>query len=265
MVRDVTPNSGDTGPATKIVAAIARWNYERSVEKLLPKISKWNYLTVEIVKELYIAREVLKKQTGQRKDPDADDYISYTWAGYCDDIGVSRQTANGWLRRFIPAELSDKGEDTLLSPEEMKALEPPELPLTTRDQERRIAQVMATGERPGDWSKTDERILRQRLSDKKAKEIDAVWLEGKFGRPVRRDYFSDVRAITGKTKRFKLKTESQINAQITMFRAIHEYLGVFPDMESLMAAAINLTDKIHTAANYLAELLAVPEAGDPQE
>jgi hypothetical protein len=46
-----------------------------------------------------------------------------------------------------------------------------------------------------------------------------------------------------------------------MSEAIHDYLSLFPDMEALLSAAHNLTDKIHTAANYFAELHVSGEDG----
>jgi hypothetical protein len=186
-------------------------------------------------------------------------YIAYTWSEYCEDIGISRQTANGWLRRFTPAELSESGEDKLLTPEEIRALAPPVVPATTREQERHIAQYMATGIRPEGWSKIEEKTVKERLAEKKAKEITALWVEGKFNREPRRDYFNEIRAMAGKGRRFKLETQAHIDAQTVMFRAIHDYLGLFTDLKSLMGAAANLSEKIHTAANYFAELLSEGE------
>jgi hypothetical protein len=242
--------------AAKIQHVLSRFDVRKSAERMRAKVSRWSVLTVEIVRELYLVREYFRGRKGQYKDPDAEDYIAYTWSDYCDDVGISRQSANGWLRRFTPAELSENGEDKLLTPEEVKALAPPELPAATREQERHIAQYMATGVRPDGWSRIEEKIVKERLENKKAKEFAALWIENKISREPRRDYFNDIRAITGKGKRFKLKTQAQIDAQTVMFRAIHDYLGLFTDLASLMGAAANLSDKIHTAANYFAELLA---------
>ncbi|MCL1812246.1 MAG: hypothetical protein FWG29_01850 [Treponema sp.] len=74
------------------------------------------------LRELYIAREKLNMQKGQRKDPDAADYTRYTWNDLCKEIGITRQTANDWLRNFIPAELSEDGKDHLIGavPKEWK-------------------------------------------------------------------------------------------------------------------------------------------------
>ncbi|MDR2186371.1 MAG: hypothetical protein LBO80_12010 [Treponema sp.] len=242
--------------AVKIQRILSRFDVQKSVERMRSRVSRWKDLSVGIIRELYFVREYLNGQQGQHRDPGADDYIAYTWGDYCAAIGLSRQSANGWLRRFTPAELSESGEDKLLAPEELKALAPPELPPTTREQERNIARYMATGVRPEGWSKIEEKIVRERLEAKRTREFTDLWMEGKFKREPRRDYFNEIRAVAGTGKRFRLKTQAQIDAQTVMFRAIHDYLGLFQDMEGLMGAAANLNGKIHTAANYFAELLA---------
>jgi hypothetical protein len=255
MPNVIAPNP-DMGGASKIVSIVAKFDIQKSAERMRPKVAKFKALTAEIVRELYFVKRYLKDQRGQRKDPGADDYIAYTWRNYCDDIGLSRQLANSWVRRFTPKELSPDGEDCLLSAEEARELAPPEPSFTDREMERRIAQVMATGERPDGWTKAEEKILNQRLSDKKFKEISDIWMGGKFGREPSRDFFAEVKNITRGAKRFRLKTDAQTGAQVAMFKAIHDYFSLFPDMETLMSAAVNLTDKIHSAANYFAELHA---------
>jgi len=58
----------------------------------------------EFWRELYLAKEFLTNQKGQYKDPEADDYLIYSWKEYCEEIGISYQTANNWLRNpSIPA------------------------------------------------------------------------------------------------------------------------------------------------------------------
>ena len=54
----------------------------------------------EFLRELYEAKEYLTSQKGQRRDPSAPDFIQYTWGTYCEAIGISRQTADRWLRVF---------------------------------------------------------------------------------------------------------------------------------------------------------------------
>ena len=247
------PETGMEG-VTKIVSILAKFDIQKSVERMKPRIEKLGALTTDIARELYFVKEYLKRQGGQNKDPEAGDYTPYTWGDYCEDIGFSRQAANAFLRRFTPKELSDDGRDRLLSVEEVKALAPPEPVFTDRETERRIAYAMKTNERPEGWTRAEDRILRQRQSDMKLKEISDLWMGGKLGREPSRDFFAEVKILTQGKKRFRLKTQAQMDAQFAMFKAIHDYLSLFPDMDTLMSAAANLTDKIHTAANYFAEL-----------
>jgi len=245
----------------KLALMIARWDYRKAVERVSPKVERWNGITGDLLRELYIAREHLNGQKGQRKDHDAPDYIWHTWDEFCAEVGITRQTANGFLRRFVPAEKSADGRDRLYSNEEMKALAPPEAGLTDREEERLIARFMNTGERPEGWNKKLERIVKERSAARKAKEVAEVWL-GRLSREPRRDYFADVRSMAGKNKRFRLKTAAQINAQNVMFRTIHEYFELFESFEDLMAAAANLTERVRSVANYLAELLVDTAGGE---
>jgi hypothetical protein len=258
-VNKIAPNNTENAP--QLVAVIARWNFDKAVERIRPKVQRWGALTVELVRELYIAQKYLNGQKGQRKDPEAEDYIRYTWSDFCEAIGLSRQTANGYIRRFRPSELSDTGEDRLLSPEEVRALAAPEPAPTTAEQERFIARYMATGVRPEGFPKELEKIVRERTSAQKAKEMMEVW-NGRFKLDATRDYFAEIQAIAGKKKRFVLKTDAQLRAQNVMFRTIHDYFGLFDKLPDLLAAAANLTDKVHFATNYFAEMLAGEKTGE---
>jgi hypothetical protein len=255
----IAPNNTENAP--QLTAVIARWNFDKAVERLRPKVQRWGAITVELARELYIAQKYLNGQKGQRKDPDAEDYIRYTWSDFCEAIGMSRQTANGYIRRFLPHELSDSEEDRLLSPEEVKALAAPELVSTTAEQERLIAQYMATGTRPEGFPKDLEKIVRERKASAKTKEMLEVW-NGRFKIDAKRDYFAEIQAIAGKQKRFHLKTPEQVSAQTVMFRTIHEYFELFDKLPDLLAAAANLTDKVHLVTNYFAEMLVDEKTGE---
>jgi len=82
--------------------------YENQINKGRSLIEKCSCSTLkitpskELLKELYLMREILTKQKGQYKDPDADDYIYLSWTRYCEEIGITYQIANYWLRKFIP-------------------------------------------------------------------------------------------------------------------------------------------------------------------
>ena len=71
------------------------WNYEDSISKIQPLIIRWKELTIEIVTELWIAREKLSTQG--HKYADGTIVPSASWASYCDSIGLEKRTANRWL------------------------------------------------------------------------------------------------------------------------------------------------------------------------
>jgi len=89
------------------------WNYERSVEKVGALIYKWKNLTFEVIRELWIAREILKAQ-GQRTDLTSERKFR-SWGKYCKEIGVAQQVANRWLKKYF-------------SPEEQLQIQAPMLP-----------------------------------------------------------------------------------------------------------------------------------------
>jgi len=237
-----------------LTLAVAKWKYDKSVEKMRVTISKWHGATTAVMRELFLAREYLNNQKGQRKDPDAPDYIRYTWDDYCNTIGISRQTANAWLRAFTPAELSDDGFDHWAfgpSQETKQIAALREKP--TRKMEARIAQVLAGGVRPDDWTREEEKILKERVYNAKIDKVASIWIDQRFDVTPQRDYFNEILSKTKSIKRFKLKTNEQHQAQMAMFSALDEYLRLFPDMESRLVAAANLSARIHDVANYLVE------------
>ena len=71
------------------------WDYEKSVNDMIPKIEKWKQETYEIACELYIAREYLSKEGRPKKLGQGDPVL--TWAKYCKDIGIPKRTGNRWI------------------------------------------------------------------------------------------------------------------------------------------------------------------------
>lgn len=79
------------------------WDYNESVTKTRQFIYKWKNLTVELATELWIAREILSTQAWNKKS-DGQNSPSLPWAQYCKDIGSSKSTVNGWLKRMFAKE-----------------------------------------------------------------------------------------------------------------------------------------------------------------
>ena len=76
-----------------------KWDYDESVKKVKPIIYKWNHLTADILSELWIARGKLAIRTG-RPPKVGKKFPTYSWEGYCKDIGISKRIANIWLKIF---------------------------------------------------------------------------------------------------------------------------------------------------------------------
>jgi len=70
----------------------------------------------QLIKELYLAREFLVHQKGQRKDPEAPNYLEFSWSGFCAEIGIPYQAANNWLKKttYLSEKESPNGRATLL-------------------------------------------------------------------------------------------------------------------------------------------------------
>jgi len=226
---------------------VSRWDYAKSVAKMRPLVREWRRATEEVLRELYLAREFLNGQKGQRSNPDADNYLVYTWAGYCGEIGLSYQTANNWLRPFTPRELSETGKDTL-------AVEPQARAETARDRARmlaRVAEVLLTGERPADFTGEEEAELRRQM-----KNADLARLAEKYNAPAvskARDHYPDVVRTSKSIVNFKLKDSAQIQAQFHVFSHIEAYLATFDDPATRTKAAFNLALKARNIANEIAE------------
>ncbi len=78
------------------------WNYESSVSKVQQKIYKWKNLSVEILEELWIAREKLSKAGNPHRDLIETNVPIKTWNDYCEEAGLIRKTVNRWLDRYNP-------------------------------------------------------------------------------------------------------------------------------------------------------------------
>jgi len=90
------------------------WDYDESVKKIKGFIYKWINLTKKILDELYVAHDKLAIHGGDRKSKEYQEQkfaLDFkTWKQYCQDIGSSRQSVNGWLLRAFP-NLADQALD----------------------------------------------------------------------------------------------------------------------------------------------------------
>jgi len=74
-----------------------KWDYNQSVKKIKVLVYKWKNLTADVVNELYIAREILSRKQSYVAN------TTFTWEGYCEDIGVDRSTVHRWINRYFVA------------------------------------------------------------------------------------------------------------------------------------------------------------------
>jgi len=240
----------DSGAVLALDRAVHRWDYDTSVSKMRPMIRQWKKATIEMLRELYLARKFLTEQKGQYKDPDADNYLLYSWSSYCKEIGISYQSANNWLKPFTPKELSDTGKDVLLLEAPMKTeTTPTEIALM----ESRIQKVLEGNPRPKNWTDKEEKELRRRMENARFVKLAEEWNEPAIAR-AKKDYFANILQNPKDIVNFKLKDQNQMIAQAAIFDHIDAYLKTFTIPEVKANAAFNLALKTRNYANEIAEM-----------
>jgi len=153
----------------KIVRDDGPWEYDTSVERVRPMVVSWKNLTVELVEELYRAREALDSRglnRGKEKVPNG------TFSEYLDDVGLARTTVHRWLERYVPEERK------LLTPEELEERKQIETRAKQDADKARVGKVLQferTGKTPEDWDESAEKLAAKRAKDsrERKKRIDA--------------------------------------------------------------------------------------------
>jgi hypothetical protein len=69
---------------------LIKWDYEQSVMKMRPLIVKWRTMTIDMLTELWEAREVLSDRGSRSKLND-----SQNWSSYLIDIDLPRSDIVG--------------------------------------------------------------------------------------------------------------------------------------------------------------------------
>ena len=134
---------------------IDNWNYDQSVKETAKKVAQHRRLSLEIVREVFIANEWFAVHgSNQFLTKSGEDVpngtSSKTFSTYLDEIGLPRRTAYNWLERFVPE------ENRLLSPEELKAAKQQRALDDWEAQQKRLDQFRDTGEKPVGWSAADD-------------------------------------------------------------------------------------------------------------
>lgn len=147
-------------------AEIDNWDYDQSVKETAKKVAQHRRLSLEIVREVFIANEWFavhgSNQFLTKSGEDVPNGTSrnineikresgeISFSTYLDEIGLPRRTAYNWLERFVPE------ENRLLSPEELKAAKQQKTLDDWEAQQKRLDQFRDTGEKPVGWSAADD-------------------------------------------------------------------------------------------------------------
>lgn len=227
---------------------IATWDYDQAVERARPKVFKWVNATIELYRELYIAREALSRRGGDRK---REGQSLRTWTEFCEDIGYSRQSVNNHLKFFVPAELSPDGTDGFVQPEKKQ------LAVIDNLRESRIVHAMETGERLAGWTAEDEKEFKKRKQNEHFTVLAQKWGTKKIKTSWKgKDYFSEAMSNAKQYSRLALQSKEQSLAQFEIFEQISEYLRSFEDPNVRLSAAYNLGLRVRDVVNEMANMEA---------
>lgn len=82
------------------------WDCDRAIKRCRTLITGFRRCAVDLLHELYVARELLSAQGARSTAPsEGNTYAEVnTWTQFCQRIGIRRQTANRWLRRYDPVQ-----------------------------------------------------------------------------------------------------------------------------------------------------------------
>jgi len=144
---------------------IIKWDYQLSVEKVRPMVMNWRNLTIEIVEELYRAREELSNRGSWSVIPNGT--TAKGWGEYLNDVGLAKTTVHRWLERYEPQ------ERRLMEPEEVEKRK--EIETRKKQDEstairRRIIECKKTGIKPDDWDDKTEREYQKQLKEDEERE-----------------------------------------------------------------------------------------------
>lgn len=146
--------------------APASWDYEESVEKVRPMVTSWRTLTVEIVEELYRAREELDSRGRNRG---AQNVPNGTFSQYLDDVGLAKSTVHRWLERYVPEErkllsIEEVEEQKRAAEQRKRAEERSRMDAATAATKKAI-EYERTGHKPPDWDEGAEKIYQKRKAE----------------------------------------------------------------------------------------------------
>ena len=76
------------------------WDYDKSVKKVRQLVVNWKNISIEIMRELYIARQKLSA-SGRRTDvAPPSNWQEVTWSQYLNDVGLNYSNVTRWLKKY---------------------------------------------------------------------------------------------------------------------------------------------------------------------
>lgn len=222
-------------------------------------VINWRNLTIELVEELYTARNELSRP-GARNDLTLSQ-MERGWNGYLEDIGLPRTTVHRWLERYEPE------ERRLLEPEELeerKQIETRKKQFESTAIQKRIAEYKRTNIKPKDWDEKTEReylkviqedkARKQRIDEYKkqseeAQEKKRIEEEQIREQRIRRDIESEMlKSMTDlhlknfeKKQAFKKRIKLSQSGESDLFiEALMDYLNELPDDNRRIEACNNI-------------------------
>ncbi len=237
---------------------IDTWNMEKAVQTIAPKVEQLKKISVEVVRELWIAHEALARRGGDRRSEDAQ---IFGFCNFLELVGISKKTAYMWLKLY------DAANDRVLTPEEYSLVNAKSAnPAIDNGHEVRVAHAMATGERMDGWTEEDEKEFKTRSANARFAELAKKWGSRKIQLdPKCHDYFSDAMKNAKQYARISLQTKEQTEAQFTIFEQISVYLSTFVDPSTRLSAAYNVGLRVRDIVNELANTEAELAQFDSEE
>ena len=229
---------------------IDSWNIEDAVARIRPKVEHFRKVSLEVARDLWIAREALVQRGGDRRSEDAPTF------GFCDFlelVGISKKTAYLWLKLY------DAANDRVLTPEEFALSNAksanPAIPQIDSEFERLIAHAMATGERLAGWTNEHERVYKIRKANERSAELARTWGKKKIKLNWGdNDYFAKTLLHNGRQyTKINLENRNQYEAQLNIFGALSDFLTSIENPATRLAAVCNIGLRVRELVNEIAE------------
>jgi len=252
------------------VLALA-WDYEQSAGKMKVLVTKWKDMSIEVMRGLWEAHHALSEagreirsqnlMRGSESPKGTNGSFGKTWAEYCDEVGISKETARRWLKRFVPREISASGEDLLLSPEELKMIEDERSEKSDAWVMKTVDEYEATRVRPAGWNQACENELQHRATmrrvEERVDELVSAWSNKPKAKQL--TFFEEWEKMH-EYEDIRLPDPRLTQYQFKFFDSIDDYLRSFDDIDLRARAAQNLNEKIRRRLNEdMAQVLMVED------